>query len=191
MLGVFTGIVTGLSPGLHVNNVAAFVMATEPAWAAFLTSILPEATAASGVGIFLALYLLATAAAHAVFDFIPSVFLGAPSEDTALAALPGHRLLRVGQGAKAVALAVLAVIPLRAVLSDPIGLADLFRPWSAVFLAFVLAALLVSESRKGKARRVWRAAWVQALAWALGVATLRGPTPLDAGVILSPFFSGL
>ena len=202
MLGVLTGIVTGLSPGLHVNNVAAFVLATEPAWAAFLASILPEATAASGVGIFLALYLLATAAAHAVFDFIPSVFLGAPNEDTALAALPGHRLLRVGQGAKAVALAargvvlgtafaVLALIPLRAVLSDPIGLADHFRPWSAVFLAFVLGALLVSESRGGKARRVWRAAWVQALAAALGVATLRGPTPLDAGVILFPLFSGL
>src|SRR6266542_1205701 len=170
MLGVFTGIVTGLSPGLHVNNVAAFVLATEPAWAAFLASILPEATAKSGVGIFLALYLLATAAAHAVFDFIPSVFLGAPNEDTALAALPGHRLLRAGQGAKAVALAargtvlgtafaVLALIPLRALLSDPVGLADLFRPWSALFLAFVLGGLLVSEYRGGKGRRVWRSAW--------------------------------
>src|SRR5437867_1639426 len=112
MLGVLTGIVTGLSPGLHANNVAALVLATEPAFA------------------------------------------------------------------------VLALIPLRAVLSDPIGLADHFRPWSAVFLAFVLGALLVSESRGGKARRVWRAAWVQAIAAALGVATLRGPTPLDAGVIL-------
>src|SRR6266542_6908631 len=170
MLGVFTGVLTGLSPGLHVNNVAAFVLATEPAWATFLASILPEATQASGVGIFLALYLLATAAAHAVFDFIPSVFLGAPSEDTAVAALPGHRLLRVGQGAKAVALAargvvlgtafaVLGLIPLRAVLSDPVGLADLFRPWSALFLAFVLGGLLVSEYRGGKGRRVWRSAW--------------------------------
>ncbi|HEX9340412.1 MAG TPA: tripartite tricarboxylate transporter permease [Thermoplasmata archaeon] len=201
LLGVLTGVLTGLSPGLHVNNVAAFVLATGPAWASFLASVLPEA-GPSDVGIFLSVYLLATAATHAVFDFIPSVFLGAPAEGSALATLPGHRLLLVGQGAKAVALAargvvlgtafaVLALIPLRTVLADPIGLADRFRPWSAAFLAFVLAALLLSEFRGRKTHRVRRAAWVQALAGVLGVAALRGPTPLEAGVILFPLFSGL
>ncbi|HKW42578.1 MAG TPA: tripartite tricarboxylate transporter permease, partial [Thermoplasmata archaeon] len=104
-LGVVSGIATGLSPGLHVNNVAALVLATQSAWGAFIAGVVPGAVDPDTVGLLLACYLLATAASHAVFDFIPSVFLGAPTEETALATLPGHRLLLMGQGAKAVALA--------------------------------------------------------------------------------------
>lgn len=203
LLGVATGILTGLSPGLHVNNVAALVLATRAAWTGMLAALLPDAAGdAALVNVLLASFLLATATSHAVFDFIPTVFLGAPTEDTALATLPGHRLLLAGQGAKAVALAargavlgtafaVVALIPLRLLLVDPVGLAERFRPWSAAFLALVLSTLLASEARTRRLRRLAFAAWVQALAGLLGVATLRGPLPLDSGTALFPLFSGL
>src|SRR3989442_5223711 len=104
------------------------------------------------MGLLMACSRLAAAGSHAVFDFVPTVFLGAPTEDTALATLPGHRLLLVGQGAKAVALAargallgtafaVVALLPVRFLLAEPINLADRYRPWSPVLLVFVLGAI--------------------------------------------------
>lgn len=151
----------------------------------------------------LSCFLLATVGSHAVFDFVPAVFLGAPTEDTALATLPGHRLLLVGQGAKAVALAargallgtafaVVALLPLRFLLADPVGIANGFRPWTPAFLVFVLGAVLASEFRgQARVRRLVRAAWVQGLAALLGIATLRGPILIDPEASLFPLFSGL
>lgn len=178
LLGLGTGILTGLSPGLHVNNVAALVLATRASWASFLVFLLPGATAdAPEVGFLLSCFLVSTAVSHAVFDFVPSVFFGAPSEETALAVLPGHRLLLEGEGARAVALAArgavlgtalsaILLVPLRWILADPIGLGESFRPWTGPFLLALLMALLLAEARFSRARlrRMARAAWVQLLA---------------------------
>src|SRR2546429_9046899 len=183
MLGLLAGVLTGLSPGLHVNNVAALVLATQTAFAGFLAVLVPDISAEpETMGLLLSCFLLATAGSHAVFDFIPAVFLGAPTEDTALATLPGHRLLLVGQGAKAVALAargallgsafaVVALLPLRILLADPVGLADHFRPWTPAFLVCVLGAVLASEWRgRSRVHRLVRAVLVQTLAGGLGLA---------------------
>src|SRR3989440_13107646 len=190
MLGLLAGVLTGLSPGLHVNNVAALVLATQTAFAGFLAVLVPDISAEpETMGLLLSCFLLATAGSHAVFDFIPAVFLGAPTEDTALATLPGHRLLLVGQGAKAVALAargallgtafaVVALVPLRLLLADPVHLADRFRPWTPAFLVCVLGAILASELRgRARLRRVVRAGWGPTLAGGLGLAGPRGPPP--------------
>ena len=203
-LGLLTGIVTGLSPGLHVNNVAALVLATQGVWIGFLATLSPDSTAdADSAGVLLSCFLVATAASHSVFTFIPSVFLGAPTEDTALATLPGHRFLLVGQGAKAVALAgrgavlgtalaAVALVPLRLLLGDPGDLADRFRPWTPTFLIGLLFALAVAEVRgPTRLRRMSRAVFVQGLAGCLGIATLRGGLPVDSNLILFPLFSGL
>ena len=204
LLGVLVGAVTGLSPGLHVNNVAALLLATRSAWSAFIGVLMPDtATDPSLTGVLLSCFLVATAASHSVFNFIPSVFLGAPTEDTALATLPGHRLLLAGNGAKAVALAargsvlgtafaVSFVVPLRFLLSDPIELAERFRPWTAVFLLSLLAAIVATEYRgRRPVGRVLRAAWVQILAASLGIVTLRGTLPFDPNTVLFPLFAGL
>lgn len=205
LLGLGTGILTGLSPGLHVNNVAALVLATRASWASFLVFLLPGATAdAPEVGFLLSCFLVSTAVSHAVFDFVPSVFFGAPSEETALAVLPGHRLLLEGEGARAVALAArgavlgtalsaILLVPLRWILADPIGLGESFRPWTGPFLLALLMALLLAEARFSRARlrRMARAAWVQLLAGLLGIVVLRGPPVFDSGLVLFPLFSGL
>lgn len=203
LLGMGTGAVTGLAPGLHVNNVAAVVLATRASWVAFLLGPWagedPET-----LGLLLSCYLLATAVSHGIFDFVPSVFLGAPTEETALTILPGHRMLLDGEGARAVSLAArgavlgtglsaAALVPLRLLLGSPIGLARAFRPWSPFFLAGMLIALALSEARFGRkrGRRVFRAIWVQGLAGLLGLAVLRGPCGVDPNAALFPLFSGL
>ena len=203
LLGLGTGAVTGLSPGLHVNNVAAIVLATRASWIALVLGPWAAEYPAT-LGLLLSCYLLATAVSHGVFDFVPSVFFGAPTEETALSILPGHRMLLAGEGARAVALAargcvlgtaiaVALLLPLRWLLGEPVGLAQAFRPWTAVFLVGMLAALLGTEIRSGRQRRrrVLRAAWVQLLAGLLGLAVLEGPSGLDSNVALFPLFSGL
>src|SRR5256884_8329773 len=203
MLGLLAGVLTGLSPGLHVNNVAALVLATQTAFAGFLAVLVPDISAEpETMGLLLSCFLLATAGSHAVFDFIPAVFLGAPTEDTALATLPGHRLLLVGQGAKAVALAargallgsafaVVALLPLRLLLADPVGLADHLRPWTPAFLVCVLGAVLASEWRgRSRVHRLVRAVLGQTLPGRAGLPGPPGPPPPEPGSGLFLLFSG-
>lgn len=203
LLGLGTGAVTGLAPGLHVNNVAAVVLATRASWITFLLG--PWSTSDPGsLGLLVSCYLVATAVSHGVFDFLPSVFLGAPTEETALSILPGHRMLLAGDGPRAVALAArgavlgtalaaAALLPLRWLLGEPVGLAEAFRPWTWLFLVAMLAAMLATEVRgsRHRARRLLRAAWVQVLAGLLGFGVLRGASGIDPNVALFPLFSGL
>ena len=92
IIGVCTGTVTGIIPGIHVNTVGAFVFASS---AYLLTVYSPE---------ILCVFLISMAISHALFDFIPSMFLGVPEEDTVLSILPGHQLLLQGRGKEAIRL---------------------------------------------------------------------------------------
>ncbi len=203
LLGLATGALTGLAPGVHVNNVAAFLLAARGAWAGVVSALLPDVDEGFA-GVLLSTYLVAAAVSHAVFDFVPSVFLSAPVEDTALSVLPGQRLLREGRGAQAVALAARGAVlgtllaaalalPLRWILGNPVHLAERFQPWAAWFLAILLAALALSEGRSGQRpwRRVIAALSVQGLAALLGIVVLRSSLGLDPTVALFPLFAGL
>jgi len=88
ILGILAGSVTGLFPGIHINLVAAGLLAS----LIFITSIQP---------IVLVIFIVAMAITHTFLDFIPSIFLGAPEEDSFLAVLPGHQLLQKGKGFEA------------------------------------------------------------------------------------------
>ena len=202
-LGFLAGVGTGLAPGLHVNNVAILLLATQESWTGFVLGLAPDASP-PGAAVLLASLLMATAVSHAIFDFVPSVFLGAPSEESALSLLPGHRLLFEGRGAAAVALAargaflgallcVAILVPLRLLLGDPIGLFAVFRPFTATFFVGLLIALLASEipGKDHPGRRIGGAILVQALAGTLGVAALRGSSGLPGDVVLFPLFTGL
>ena len=94
--GFFLGIISGLTPGIHVNNFALILVALSP----FFASI-------GFAPFYIAVIILSNSIAHTFLDIIPSVFLGAPEADTALAVLPGHALLMEGRGAEAVRLSAL------------------------------------------------------------------------------------
>jgi len=94
--GYLLGIFSGLLPGIHTNNFALALAALAP----FL--------AEQGIPPFyIVIIILSNAVSHTFHDIVPSVFLGAPDGDTALAVLPGHRLLIEGAGAEAVRLSAL------------------------------------------------------------------------------------
>lgn len=96
LVGCALGIITGLIPGLHVNNVAILLIAISP-------TLLQHGISP----VCIAIIIIANAVAHTFLDFIPSIFLGAPEAETALAVLPGHRLLLEGRGIEAIRLSAL------------------------------------------------------------------------------------
>jgi putative membrane protein len=94
LLGIIIGTFTGLTPGIHINLVSAILLSSS---AAFLSITSPTT---------LAVFIIALSITHTFIDFIPSIFLGAPDEDTALSILPGHQMLLSGNGYAAVILSL-------------------------------------------------------------------------------------
>lgn len=96
LLGCGAGVLTGLAPGIHVNTVAAGVLAS----LTFLTKWFSPLS--------LGVFLVAMVIMHSFVDFIPSIFLGAPDDgETVLSVLPGHKLLLEGKGYTALKLTVI------------------------------------------------------------------------------------
>ena len=73
----------------------------------FLVALAPSLAEKGIAPFYIAVIIISNAVAQTFHDIIPSVFLGAPDGDTALAVLPGHRLLLDGAGAEAVRLSAL------------------------------------------------------------------------------------
>jgi putative membrane protein len=91
-IGIFLGCMTGLIPGFHVNNVALIALSLTPL--------------AIGLGIPLsavAAIIVSMGTVHTFLNYIPSALVGAPDGDTALALLPGHRMLLAGKATQGVA----------------------------------------------------------------------------------------
>ncbi|HRS84929.1 MAG TPA: tripartite tricarboxylate transporter permease [Methanothrix sp.] len=94
--GSLLGVVSGLTPGLHLNNFAAMLLAISPQLLAWGLSPFQVAS-----------IILAASISQTFFDAIPAVFLGAPDSETALSVLPGQRLMHEGRGVEAVRLSAL------------------------------------------------------------------------------------
>jgi putative membrane protein len=97
-VGISLGIFTGLSPGIHVNLVSVLMLSIS---GVVLDLISPLAVA---------VIIVAMAVTHTFLDTIPSIFLGAPEESTAMSILPGHRYLLQGRAFEAVQLALIGAL---------------------------------------------------------------------------------
>ena len=137
ILGILAGTFTGLIPGIHINLIAVFALSLS-----FITDL--------PITIML-IFITAMAITHTFIDFIPSIFLGAPEEDTALGVLPGHKLLIRGEGHRAIKLTVIGsviaivslilIIPLFIILMPKIHpflqrMMGLFLIWISIFLVY-------------------------------------------------------
>ncbi|HIH09299.1 MAG TPA: hypothetical protein HA254_01375 [Candidatus Diapherotrites archaeon] len=87
--GIIAGAISGIMPGIHANTVAVV--------AAYFQS---------GNSTGLAIFIVAMGITHSFVDAIPSIFLGAPTEEESLAILPGHELLLKGKGLEAVQITI-------------------------------------------------------------------------------------
>ncbi len=93
LVGVLAGTITGILPSIHINLVSALIVS----WLPRIAGMEP---------IIGAVFISSLAVTHTAIDFIPSIYLGAPNDETALAVLPAHHLLKLGQGHEAALLAL-------------------------------------------------------------------------------------
>ena len=94
-MGIMIGTATGLFPGVHINLVAFFLLELSPALIIFFPPIA------------LVIFIVSISITHTFVDFVPTIFLGAPDEETALSILPGHEMLLKGEGYEAVVLSII------------------------------------------------------------------------------------
>jgi len=156
---VLVGIVTGLLPGLHVNNIALILLSLSGAIVAAFSPLASLGITESFLLLLIAAFITGTALSHTFHDCIPTTFLGAPDEDTALSVLPAHQLLLEGKGYEAVVLSamgsygaivvcVLLLFPIRFVIGQPLMMYETLQEIMAWVL--IAIALLMICTEKGK-----------------------------------------
>ena len=178
-LGTFLGIITGLTPGVHINLISLLLVT----YSAKLLNILTP--------INIAVIITSMAVTHTFLDTIPSIFLGAPDSDTALSILPGHKMLLEGHGHQAVILTLIgslfslilavSLVPFFMFFVEKIY--PLIKPFIGVLLIIVSILLIYRE----KKNRSW-ALILFLLSGVFGLAVLNNNWIKEP---LFPLFSGL
>lgn len=159
ILGVITGIATGLLPGLHVNNVAIIFLSLSGAIVGALSFLFQYGISEQFILILICVYIISTSISHTFHDSIPTTFLGAPEENTALSVLPAHSLLLEGKGYEAVTLAALgsygAIIfcflilyPIRFIIGGPLFFYSTLR--EIMLWVLIAISLLMIMTEKGR-----------------------------------------
>lgn len=81
IIGIICGIITGIIPALHVNTVGIIIFSISD-------KILAHVNIAT-----LTTFFIAIAITHAMFEFIPSLLVAIPQDDTVMSIQPAHRLI--------------------------------------------------------------------------------------------------
>ncbi len=174
-LGVVVGLLTGLIPGIHPNLVAILAPI-------FFTSHDPTTALA---------FLISLGITNSITSFIPTIFLGAPDPDDALAILPGHKLLMKGMGYYALKLTViggLGSLLFIFLISLPLFILlpriyYLIKPFIVLILILIVSYLILTEREK------LRAVAIFLLSGILGILSLR--LPVNNNILLFPILTGL
>ncbi len=97
IIGLIIGTITGLTPGIHINTInSLFLSSSIILWIENPLSVVA--------------FIVSMATTHSILDIIPSIFLGAPNEESYLTTLPGHEMLREGKGIEAVYISIVGII---------------------------------------------------------------------------------
>ncbi len=181
LLGCLLGVITGLTPGLHVNTIAIIGLCLFPS-----LSISP---------LEFAVVMVSMAITHTFLDFIPAIFLGVPGEETALSVLPTHQLLLQGKALEAVQLTAIGsllglgfslILLLPALFVIPIAYQSL-RPFIVYILLIAVLLLIIREKEK---RRIFLSTMVFFMSGWLGIMMFEQKL-LSTTQVLFPVFVGL
>jgi len=178
LLGILAGTITGLIPGIHINLIAIILLG----FSAILLSLTTPLT--------LIIFITAMAITHTFIDYIPSIFLGAPDEDSFLSILPGHQLLLKGHAYAGIILtlygSVTALLIIILFIPIFIFLLPIIYPYilriMPIILILVSGYLIYNE----KDKKLW-ALIIFLLAGFLGMASLN----LNIKEPLLPLLTGL
>jgi len=181
LFGIILGVILGLLPGLHLNNLLPLF--------ASLTFLIPNPY-------YLVVFIISIAIAQVFTSFIPSIYLGAPDGDSnSLSVLPGHRLLLEGRGYEAIRLTVIGglialIISIIVVLFFGNYFASLYnitRPYIPYALIVVILFMMFSERQF---KKIILAGVIILLSGILGVLVLNSSI-IPQQNALFPTFAGL
>ncbi len=181
ILGCVMGVITGLTPGLHINLVALILFSLSPVLLGY-TNVVAVAS-----------FIIAMSITHTFTDFISATYLGAPADDTALAVLPAHRLLLDGRGHEAVKLTVigslLCLILTIALSPLLIFIVPIIFEYLKNYVGWILLAVIIFMilREEGIDKKFW-ALIVVALSGSFGLIVFNIPNLKDP---LLPMLSGL
>ena len=158
--GTGAGFCTGLVPGLHVNNLAAVVVAGSASVTGLFT-YLGHLSGFYDEALLVACFLVAAMVAHMFSESIVATYLGIPSGDN-ISLLPAHRLAKEGLGARAIlssadgslagaVLGLSLLLPVCMLLGPPVNAYDSLRVVMG-FAVAILSSLLVASEGFGRPR---------------------------------------
>lgn len=181
LLGCVMGVITGITPGLHINLVAVILFSLSPLLLLHTNVVV------------VASFIIAMSITHTFTDFISATYLGAPSDDTALAVLPAHRMLLEGMGHEAVKLTVigsLLCLIITIILSPLlIILVPIIFSYLKNYIGWILLAVMIFMIlREENANKKFWAFTVVTLSGILGLIVFNVPNLKDP---LLPMLSGL
>ncbi len=129
-IGFLIGVITGLIPGFHPNLIATLAVSY---------AIFPPLESS--------VILVSAGVTNTFINFIPAIYLGAPSASTALSVLPGHKLLLEGRGREAIRLTVVGGLISVSIVTIlfPVFFFGLDRIYGALqnYMPFVLILIIV------------------------------------------------
>jgi len=166
LLGFLIGIITGLIPGFHTNNVAILLLSIP-----FIE------------GLHAAILIASAAITHTFLDIIPSTFIGAPEEDTALVILPAHSMLLKGEGYKAISISAkasllsvvasfLLLLPFKFFIGSPLNFYTIIQK-AMPFILIAISVFVIITSRNPK-----NALFIFMLAGLFGIVISRFPNSI-------------
>ncbi|MCD6247305.1 MAG: tripartite tricarboxylate transporter permease [Candidatus Diapherotrites archaeon] len=158
LAGCFLGVITGMLPGLHVNNLSLILLLLFPTMPSNIIAL-----------------IVAMAITHSFFDFLPSIVLGAPDSESYLSVLPGHRFLLKGRAYEALLLTIAGGLfaGIAAIILAPLFV--LFLSFSKGLLPKIIPFVLITVliSMVAFSRNIKSSALVVLLSSLLGVFVLR------------------
>jgi putative membrane protein len=180
IFGICVGCITGLIPGLHINTLIPLIMGMTFLFAS---------------PYYLTVFIVSLTVTWIFISYIPSIFLGAPQEDTSLAVLPGHRLLLEGRGYEAIKLTIIGgmgslivTLILISIFSSSFSyFYDMLKPYIQYVIAIVVLFMIFSEK---KLKKILFATFIILLSGFFGIITL-GSSLVPSDNIFFPILTGM
>lgn len=162
LAGTAVGFLTGLVPGLHMNNIAALLSAYAASTLSAFGS-LSTALGSASPRVSIASFLVAALTAHTFAESVPSTYVGIPAGDV-VSVLPAHRLAKAGLGRAAVRAAAdgvlsgvlvsaVLLVPACFLMGGPIGIYEVLRDFMGLIVILVSCLLIASEGSRAVSGR--------------------------------------
>lgn len=164
LAGLLIGTLTGITPGIHINTVAAILIANLG-----IFSFLPAMS--------LVAFITSLAITHTILDFIPSILTGATDAESFLSVLPGHEMLLQGKGKEAILLVLIGAItsiPI-IILITPLFIKIVPIIYNKITYIIPFILIFISIYTITRENKVWTALVIFLATGLLGFASLNSP----------------